>query len=217
MADTISITHDINKVALEFQRRLSSSNIRFGIAKTLTDLVRLSQEWTRRDLPRHFVLRRNWVSQGIRFRPASKAKLEATVYSIDSGGRRGFMTLQEFGGTKTPQSAQHIAIPMKAVKPTPQSIVPQGMKPKNLLRYGPSKGARQEGMKQRAMAFKVQSKSKPGVEWIMVKKGGRYVPGWLLVPRSKIKPTHFLRDPAMAAVKQNAFLLLRRNLEASIK
>lgn len=214
---SISISHTIGIVARDFQRKLSSSNIKFATAKTLTDLARLSQTAVRNSLPKSFVVRRNWIINGIRIKPATKSNLEAYVYSIDSGGRRGFMALQEFGGDKDPQTAQHVAIPLKAVRPTPNMIIPQGMKPKNLLRVGPSRGARQEGMKQRALAFKVKSKNRPGVEWIMIKKGGRYVPGWLLIPRAKIKGTHFLRDPAIATVNRNAAEVLRANLIAVIR
>jgi hypothetical protein len=62
-------------------------------------------------------------------------------------------------------SGTHIAIPLRAVKPTTQPIVQQGCKPKNLLRMLPSTpeafgGKKRFAMAHRAQAFKIKSKCK---------------------------------------------------------
>jgi hypothetical protein len=222
--ETLSIRHDIGTLSKEFLRRLSTSNIKFGIAKTLTDLAIASQEEVRKDLPKKFQIRREFVPKGIRIRPASKNNLQSFVYSIDSGGRRDFMARQEFGGIKTPESAtgRHIAIPLRAVKPTPQTIVQQGWKPKNLLRMLPNNpnmknDKKRLAMAQRALAFKVKSKDRPGVEIILMKKGGVYVPAWLLVPAAKVPQREFLAGPSLRAINLNTQRLLRDNLIAALK
>jgi hypothetical protein len=218
----ITITSTIKRVSDKFSGQMSAKNIKFATAKSLTKMAQGAQEAVRQSLPKErggpFYIRRQWVVGGIRIKPATRSALEALVYSIDSGGRRSFMGRQERGGTKTNVSGgQHIAIPLRAVKPTPKSIVPQGYKPKNLLRYGPSRGARQEGMKQRGQAFKIKSKNRPGVEWIMMKKGGKYVPAWLLVPRATIKGTNFLSGPAARFVHMNAREILMENFRSTIR
>lgn len=219
---SISIRHDIGTLSKEFLRRFTTSNIKFGLAKTLTDLALASQQEVRKELPKRFQIRRQWVPQGIRIRPASKSNLQSAVFSVDSGGRRDFMARQETGGIKAPEKGKHIAIPLKAVKPTPQTLIQQGWKPKNLLRMLPNnpnqKNDRKRfAMAQRAQAFKVKSKNRPGVEIILMKKGGVYVPAWLLVPSARITETDFLSKPSIRAVNLNAARLLRENLIASLK
>jgi hypothetical protein len=44
------------------------------------------------------------------------------------------------------------------------------------------------------------TKSRAGVEIILMKKGGVYVPAWLLVPSAKIRETDFLSGPRLCAV-----------------
>jgi len=218
----LSIRHELGTLNKEFLRRFTASNIKFGVAKTLTDLAIASQAEVRKDLPKRFQIRRQWVPQGIRIRPASKGNLQSAVFSIDSGGRRDFMARQQTGGIKTPESGRHIAIPLKAVKPTPQTIIQQGWKPKNLLRTLPATpkmfgGQKRMAMSMRAQAFKVTSKDRPGVQWIFMKKGGVYVPAWLLVPSARLPEREFLARPSLRAINLNTQRLLRENLIAALK
>jgi hypothetical protein len=219
---SISVTSNIQRVAQKFAGQINAKNMRFATAKSLTQMAQGAQAEVRDRMPKSkggpFYIRRNWVVGGIRIKSATRATLEAAVFSIDSGGRRGFMSRQEHGGIKTNESGgEHIAIPLRAVKPTPQSTVPRGWKPKNLLRYGPSRGARQEAMKQRAQAFRIKSKDRAGVEWIMMRKGGKYVPAWLLVKRATIQKTNFLSGPARRFVIAKGFDILVRNFRDTIR
>lgn len=218
---SISIRHDIGTLAQRFNQRFTPSNLAFAVAKTLTDLATTAQTEVRKDLPKTFKIRRDFVPKGIRIRPASKSNLEAVVYSIDSGGRRDFMARQETGGRKKPEGGRHIAIPLKAVKPTPQTLIQQGWKPKNLLRMLPNNPNQKNdkkrlAMAQRAQAFKVKSKDRLGVEIILMKKGGVYVPAWLLVPSAKIKTTNFLTRPSIRAISRNTQRLLQQNMIAAL-
>lgn len=215
----MDITTNVAKVAAEFTGKVNARQIRVATAISLTKMAQGAQEKVRHDMPKErggpFYIRRQWVLSGIRIKPASKTKLSSEIFSLDSGGRRNFMGRQERGGIKVNTSGRtHVAIPLRAVKPTPKSTVPQGWKPKNLLRYGPSKGARQEGMKLKAQAFKIKSKNRPGVEWIMMKKGGKYVPAWLLVPRATIKETNFLSLPSFRFVVMNGNAILRQSFNS---
>lgn len=213
---TFSIKHNINQVLPQIREQMSAKNMKFAVAKTLTNLAQESQEQVRREMPRKFTIRRPWVVNGIRIRPAARDRLEAVVYSLDSGGRRGFMTRQEFGGVKTPEGGKHIAIPLKAVKPNARTIIPQYMKPKSLLMYGPQKNKTAQRAVSRAAAFKVKGK-KPGQEWILIRKGGKVMPAWLLTPRAQIDRTSFLLGPTAKVVKDRASILLLTNAKAALR
>jgi hypothetical protein len=229
----ISVTSNIQKVAQRFAGQINAKNIRFATAVSLTQMAQGAQASVRDKMPKAkggpFHVRRNWVLNGVRIKSATKTNLEAAVFSLDSGGRRDFMGRQERGGVKRNVSGgEHIAVPLRAVRPTPQALIPQGYKPKNLLRYGPSRGARQEAMKQRAMAIKVKAKDIPGAEWILMAKGWKigkttgkryrnYVPAWLLIPRAMIKRTEFLSGPARRFVLLNGYDILVKNFQATIR
>lgn len=213
---TISIKHNINQVLPQLRDKMSARNMRFAVAKTLTNLAQEAQAEVRREMPQKMTIRRPWVVNGIRIKTAARDRLEAVVYSLDSGGRRGFMTRQEFGGIKAPESSRHVAIPLKAVKPTAKTIIPQYMKPKSLLMYGPQKNKTAQRMVSNAAAFKVKGK-KAGQEWILIRKGGKVMPAWLLTPRATIKQTNFLLGPTKRIVNARATALLRQNAIAAMK
>jgi hypothetical protein len=89
---------DINTKEIE---RLAGSQalkqLRFAAAVSLTQTAREARDSIRASMrPPKFTIRRQWVVQGIRYTPASKDTLTATVYSKDP-----FMGRQETGGTKT--------------------------------------------------------------------------------------------------------------------
>lgn len=215
---SISIQHNINQVLPDFSAKMNAKNMKFAVAKTLTNLAQEAQAKVRADMgkPGKLIIRRPWVVNGIRIKTAARDRLEAAIYSLDSGGRRGFMTRQEFGGVKTPEGGKHVAIPLKGVRPNARSIIPQYMKPKSLLMYGPQKNKTAQRMVSRAQAFKVKGK-KAGQEWILIRKGGKVVPAWLLTPRAKIRSTNFLLGPTKQVVMLRANILLRQNAREAMK
>ena len=212
---TISIKHNINQVLPQIREKMSAKNMKFAVAKTLTNLAQESQAQVRREMPQKFTLRRKWVVGGIRIKPAARDRLEAVVYSLDSGGRRDFMTRQEFGGIKTAEGGSHVAVPLKAVQPNKSKLIPDVLKPKSLLgtpiqrtikRTGRVLVVSASGYK----AMKVKGK-KAGNEYILIKRGGKYVPAWLLTPRATIKRQMFLTDATRKVVNARASILLRKN------
>lgn len=107
------------KAITDLVGQIQPRQIRFATAKALTMAAKEVQESTRASMPSKFHIRRQWVIQGIRIKPATTQSLEAMVYSKDP-----FMDRQEHGGTKTGKpgggefSSNDVATPKgKRVKP----------------------------------------------------------------------------------------------------
>jgi hypothetical protein len=94
-----------------------------ALARALTRTAQDEQGDVRSDLPHRFTIRNTWVSRGIRITPATKAKPEAIVGSLEP-----FMARQETGGQKRARSAHHVAVPVKA-KRNKRDIIPKGQRP----------------------------------------------------------------------------------------
>jgi len=242
---TITLTHQIAKAAAAVNQKMTASNFKFAVAKSLTDLAQRSQERIRLEMPQRFILRRKWVQQGIRIKTATKSGLWSAVYSVDSGGRRPFMSIQEFGGKKLPMKSKHVAIPLSAAQPNKRVLIRPEMKPKSLLASsvappearGVSTYMRQSGSQKTITrgrgANKVTRRVKinfanpyktilvkgkqPGTEVILIRVGKKYKPAWFLKKSANIKQTNFLMKPTRAVVKESAGYLFQRNLLLAIK
>lgn len=215
---SIDITHDLGKLSIRLDRAMSAGNMNFALAKTLTNLAIESRDAVKQEMTEHFTIRRPWVVKGIRAKGATKSNLTAYVWSQDSGGRRDFMGRQETGGLKTPMGGGHIAIPMKAVKPTERSLVPQVMKPKALLGrpvviQGKTRIRVISSSSYKALL--IDSK-KPGHQIILIKRGGKYAPAWHLAPHARIDDTHFLTGPASTLIARRAMVLLGANIREAL-
>lgn len=129
----VTVKDDIDK-AIERGVNRAFKQVPFAIAVSLTETAKDLDDAISREMPRNFTIRRPWVVQGIRIRPATKAKLEAQVYSRDP-----FMGLQETGGTKRPINRRvfdyqgWLAIPLDARR-SKADVVNQRDWPENLVR-----------------------------------------------------------------------------------
>ncbi|MEM0952272.1 MAG: hypothetical protein AAGI66_09055 [Cyanobacteria bacterium P01_H01_bin.74] len=77
----------------------------FALAKALTKTSQTVQTALRKELPREFTIRNNWIAKGIRIKPAKKKTLEAAVFSIDNN-----IGQQVHGGIKKPQKGNSLSI-----------------------------------------------------------------------------------------------------------
>lgn len=92
---TFSIEHNIEQVARQLGQ-LETKQVRFATARALTMTARDAQTEIRKQLPQRFTIRRNWISQGVRIKAATKENLTATVFHMDE-----YLIRQEAGGVKT--------------------------------------------------------------------------------------------------------------------
>jgi hypothetical protein len=203
MPATLDITHDLGKLSLKLERKLSPGNMNFALSLTVNRLAGEAQAAVKQAMGSSFTIRRPWVVNGIRRTRSTKSNLSAWVYSMDSGGRRDFMALQQEGGIKTPKG-DHVAIPMKAAFPNKGALIPAWMKPKALLGQPVATTNRRNGRitlisSGSYKALLVNSK-KPGHQIILIKKAGKYIPAWHLAPRAQIDRTGFLSAPVFATV-----------------
>ncbi len=128
---TISVKHDFDKAIARFAGQ--QKQVRFATAVALTRTAQDLQAEIRNEMPRNFTLRRQWVVQGIRIRPARKEFLQAEVYSRDP-----FMAIQETGGTKRATGRRvfdyqgYLAVPLDARR-SKTDIVRKEDWPENLI------------------------------------------------------------------------------------
>ena len=101
--------------------------VRFAAAKALTRTAQAAQAEVKRQLPKRFTIRTNWVPNGIRIRPANTSTLSASVLVMNR-----FMALQETGGDKTSPFGEALGVPVGA-RPTPQSVTRPSKFPGALL------------------------------------------------------------------------------------
>lgn len=125
----ITVKFDAKKLTRYLEKK--TKDIKFAAARALTDTATDIQLEIRRQIPQRFVLRRNWIVNGIRITPASRDNLLATVYSKDSS----FMLRQETGGDKRPAQGSNLAIPSvgpRGVKRTKSGLVSKTQLPSAL-------------------------------------------------------------------------------------
>lgn len=119
----------------DFARRLDGfqRQVPFALARALTDAAQLAATVVREELPKHFVIRSNWVQGAVQFRAAQKHNPVAVVGVSE---KSAFMVLQEEGGTKT-KGARLMAVPAGPEGPS-RSLRGADLKGKTLRSRWPS-------------------------------------------------------------------------------
>jgi len=164
----LSVSTDIEKAIAKLKSITEAQQLKFAVAKALTKTAYDVQAEVRKNMPNRFILRRQWIVQGIRVEKATKAKLEAVVYSRDK-----FMGIQETGGPRSPLR-NYIAIPTSMVKRTKTDLIAKSDRPK-------------------ALGDKAEIIEMNGHKWLALKKARKGANGqrlkllYLLVPRTQMK------------------------------
>ncbi|MFI3241205.1 MAG: hypothetical protein R3Y43_01400 [Alphaproteobacteria bacterium] len=102
----INISLDKGNTALFFNS--TQSNIKFAVAKSLTNTAQAIQKDVQEHIHNTFVIRKKagGFERSIRIKPATKQALQAEVYTM-----AGFASLQQTGGISKPKSGR-LAIPL---------------------------------------------------------------------------------------------------------
>jgi hypothetical protein len=184
---------------------LQKNQLPYAMAKALTATAKDAQTSVQASLSEKFHLRNNWTKQGIRVKPAEKKEwpITADVHSDTSNRSTGapdYLGLQEDGGEKVPINGRHhLAIPTKYLRRMVSGVIPQELRPRNLLgavsgRFAGRNRKGQLALKNQKLVngfefFLFPNPQNP--KWIM----GRYFtdrdayPFYVLVPAGRVKPT----------------------------
>lgn len=84
---------------------LGERQVRFVMAKTLTQTAKEIQENVKRHIYKDFVIRKSNFPNSIKIRPATRDNLETKIYTM-----AGFAAVQQTGGKQLPRSG-HLAVP----------------------------------------------------------------------------------------------------------
>jgi hypothetical protein len=212
---TFSVKLDATK-AVQGLHDLQKKQLPFVMASALTNTAKDAQGIVQAGLSQTFHLRNNWTQQGIRIRPAEKKQwpITADVHTDTANRQTGapdYLGLQEDGGEKVPYGGRHyLAIPTRYLRQMAPGVIPQELRPKNLLgavqgRYAGRNKKGQIALKNqkivKGFSFFLQ-KLKTGEMAIL----GRYFtdreayPFYLLVPEGKVKPSLHMEKTVEKAV-----------------
>jgi hypothetical protein len=193
-----SVQTDIEAALRKLSSIAEAQQFRFATAKALTQTAVDVQKEVRKNMPSRFIIRRQWVINGIMIERATKANLEASVYSRDK-----FMGLQEFGGQKGPLR-NYLAIPTSMVRRTKTDIIAKSDRPG-------------------ALGDKVSIIDFNGHKWLALKKPRKGANGaklrllYLLIPRAQIKKRLGLELDGMRVAKANFATNLQSALEQAMR
>jgi hypothetical protein len=164
----ITVETDIERAIAQLKSITEAQQLKFAVAKALTQTAYDVQKEVRANMPGRFILRRQWIVQGIKVDKATKEDLTALVYSKDK-----FMALQESGGMKG-ALRNYIAIPTSMVKRTKTDVIAKSDRPG-------------------ALGDKAEIIHMNGHAWLALKKARKAGNGqrlkllYLLVPKAQMK------------------------------
>lgn len=198
------VTVDISQYVANV-RELEKRQLPFVVAKTLTDTVKDAQADVKRNVRAAFKLRNTWTEQGIRIRPADKkgnnGRIEADVHTDTANRKTGapdYLERQEDGGEKVPYGGRHyIAVPTDTFRQRFPGVIPQELRPGNLL--GAVDSRYTAHMRKGQIALRKQKIVRGYVFFLQKTKGGTLAilgrpatgrepfPFYWLVPHARVK------------------------------
>lgn len=208
----ISVQTDIENAIRKLRSITEQQQFRFAVAKALTNTAYEVQKEVRKNMPQRFVLRRQWIVQGIRVEKATKGKLEAVVYSKDE-----FMSRQETGGTKAPKFDQHLAIPMRAVRRTKSDLINAADLPSNLGKAEFTVRRGQKTMQRRGAGGSVFKLVANGKTYLCRRRNGKVELLYLLVPRAQVRKRLGMGDDGQKVARARFVQNLEDALEYAVR
>lgn len=209
----ISVQTDIDRALRQLTSITEAQQLRFAVAAALTDTALDGQAEVRRNMRRRFIIRRDWIIKGIRIKPATKAKLEAWVYSIDE-----FMGRQERGEAKRPARDTHLAVPYQA-RTSPQAIIRNADLPQHLgkkeIEIVNRKGVKRTIKGKGGEAFKFEA---GGVTYLVRRRGAKLEFLYALQRQTKpLKPRLGLADDVRMIARTRFGRHLQRRMEMALR
>jgi len=198
---------------------LQKRQLPFALASTLTGCAKDGQAAVQGSLSGKFTLRNSFTRQGIRIKPAEKKtqRIEADVHTDTanrSTGAPDYLVAQQEGAEKVPHAGrQYLAVPTKYLRQLAPGVIPQELRPRNLLgavggRYTAiTRRTKQASLRNQRLVqgfvFFVQ-RMRDGHQAIM----GRYwtdrdaYPFYLLIPAARIDPKLDMEKTVRTAVER---------------
>lgn len=215
--------------------QLLGDDLPFTIARYLTMQAQSGQEAARAKERTVFRLRNDWTTQNTKITPAKKGSLFSEVYTDTSNRKTGagdYLPRQDEGGDKVPLAGHRfLAIPTRYLRKVASGIIPDALRPKNLLppginigeeatgsfrapkgtrpRRGLSRDTRKKLAESEFVAFVQYTKS--GTLCIFVRHGGigyrsaeAAEPWYTLVKEAHIKARFPMEQVVQTALEQNS-------------
>jgi len=121
----------------------------FTIARFLTMQAQSGQRGVREAIPGIFHTRNDWTTKNIRITPATKQTQMAEVYTDTSNRKTGaedYLPRQDEGGEKVPLAGhRYLAIPTKYLRAIAPGVIPDALRPRQLLPANANIGDEYEG------------------------------------------------------------------------
>lgn len=207
------------------RRELESRQLPFAMAKTLTSVAQDGQAELRRNASRAFKLRNSWTIQGIRFKPAdarpTNGRIEADVHTDTANRQTGapdYLVRQDEGGEKVPFGGrQYLAVPTKYLRQMCPGIIPDEMRPRNLLGLTALRGRYSTRNRKGQIAIRNQRVTRGLVFFMQKLKGGdmaimgRYVtdrdayPYYILIHSANIRKSQLDAETTVEKVVSERF------------
>lgn len=194
----LSVQNDLAKAMKQLRSLAEAEQLAYATSVALNKTAREVQDAVKDAMPRRFMLRSNWVQQGIRLDYSNKRKLEAVVYSRDK-----FMGLQEVGGEKTPHG-NYLAIPTTLVRRTPRDRVKRSETPAAL-------GDKLEVVTVGRRRFLALKKRRKGASANMLRLM------YILIPRASVKKRLGLNEDGIKIARAKFLPNLRDALEQAVR
>ena len=139
----ISIRTDMGDVDAGLER-LIGEDLPFTIARFLTMQAQSGQGAARAGEREVFKLRNDWTTQNTKITPATKQSQMSEVFTDTSNRKTGaedYLPRQDEGGDKVPLAGhRYLAIPTRYLRKVAPGIIPNALRPKNLLPAGANLG-----------------------------------------------------------------------------
>lgn len=182
----------------------------FAVAKALTATAKEAQAAVRAAMPAEFILRRQWIVEGIRIRAARKDDLTALVFSKDP-----FMGRQEYGGEKLPKlGGRYIAVPL-AARPDDRMLIPKELLPANMPRavYTTSKTGKRVASREGPKGAAFILPAADGRLYLARRLGRTLQLLYLLVDEAEVQPRLRMGETTLGVVRQR----FAKNLTIAIR